>query len=474
MGTSVVVEIERAIRCAAVLLGVAALGACGAETPPYDDLPLRDALSAAPEVLAALPDEALHDLAVRLEEAHRAAGGETAIADAEIASVPALVRSADAAREDRGEDAIVLGALEPSAEGFVLRASSVASAAAERGREGPLDRPVLAGEPASPETARLEEAALDGRAGVVLAELARRADARDLIRVTGLPAGVVALDRTVYVNAAWLVALGALSPPDTPARLASPGGDVAIVTGPRIEPRSVDANPYHLPGSIAECAAGVRDVCTCAVGGSCDHERTDPAFADAQAECAWVNADALNAEALCVLALMSIEGVKECVYSAGSACAALPIAGREGALAFAADDGCMTVLDRCLQYGRPTGPAVIPSGAPSGTTDSSGCNGGSGCGGGCKGCNEDVAGCNQNCSDCNQNCRDCNQNCRDCDENCKDGDPSAGTGSGASCKVSAGRRDPGGGRAGAPLPLGAAFWWAVPAGYMLLRIRRRA
>ncbi|WP_437652356.1 hypothetical protein [Sorangium sp. So ce1182] len=468
------IVIGRAIRCAAGLLAIAALGACGAETPPYDDLPLRDALSAAPEVLAALPEEALHDLALQLEEAHRAAGGETAVDDAEIASVPALVRSADAAREERGEDAIVLGALEPSAEGFVLRA--VASSASitpeltpERRPEGRLDRPVLAGEPASPETAQLEEAALDGRAGVILAELARRADARDLIRVTGLPAGVVALDRTVYVNAAWLVALGALSPPGSPALTGPPGDAVVITGGPRIEPRSVEFNPYHLPGSIAECAADVRDVCTCAVAGSCDHERTDPAFADAQAECSWVNAGALNAEALCVLALMSIEGVKECVYSAGSgACTALPIAGRDGALAFAADDGCMGVLDRCLQFGRPTVSAGVPSVPSGGTTDTDGC------GGGCKGCNEDVSGCNQNCSDCNQNCSDCNQNCRDCNESCKDSDPSAGSGSTTSCRVSAGRRDLEGGRPGAPPPLGAAFWLVVPAGYMLLRIRRRA
>ncbi|WP_437308971.1 hypothetical protein [Sorangium sp. So ce388] len=470
MQTSVVVE--RAIRCAAVLLAIAALGACGAETPPYEDLPLRDALSAAPEVLAALPQEALRDIGLRLEEAHGATGGETAVASAEIASVPALVRSADAAREELGEDAIVLGALEPAAEGFVLR-----SLVAERGPEAPLDRsnlapnlaPILAGEPASPETAQLEEAALGGRAGVILAELARRADARDLIRVTGLPAGVVARDRAVYVNAAWLVALGALSPPGSPALTGRPGDAVVITGGPRIEPRSVDFNPYHLPGSIAECAADVRDVCTCAVAASCDHERTDPTFADAQAECSWVNAGALNGEALCVLALMSIEGVKECVYSAGSgACTALPIAGRDGALAFAADDGCMAVLDRCLQFGRPTVSAGVPSVPSGGTTESDGC------GGGCKGCNEDVSGCNDNCSDCNQNCSDCNQNCRDCNQSCKDGDPSAGSGSSTSCRVSAGRRDLEGGRPGAPPPLGAAFWLILPASYMLLRIRRRA
>ncbi|AUX40650.1 hypothetical protein SOCE26_020510 [Sorangium cellulosum] len=469
------VVLEKAIRCAAVLLSIPALGACGAETPPYDDLPLRDALSAAPEVLAALPEEALHDMAVRLEEAHGASEEATAVGGVEIASVPALVRSADAAREELGEDAIVLGALEPSAGGLVLR-----SLAAERAPEGPLDRPVLApalapvlaGQPASPETAGLEDAALDGRAGAIVAELARRAGARELVRVTGLPAGVVARDHTVYVNASWLVALSALAPPDRPAPPGPPGDVVVLPEPPRIEPRSVRGNPYHLPGSIAECAAGVRDVCTCAVAGTCDHERTDPAFADAQAECAWVNAEPLRAEALCVLALMSIDGVKECVQAAGSGtCGALPIAGRDGALAFAADAGCMAALDRCLQYGRPTTPAGVPSGSSSGSSES-GCGSSSGCG--CAGCNEDVAGCNQNCSDCNQNCRDCNQNCRDCDESCKENDPSTGSGSSASCRLSAGRRELGGGPPGVPLPLGAAFWLLVPAGYIVLRIRRQA
>ncbi|WP_437572418.1 hypothetical protein [Sorangium sp. So ce542] len=458
--------IESAIRRAAVLLAIAALGACSAEAPPYDDLPLRDALSAAPEVLAALPEEALHDLAARLEEAHREQGEETPILDAEIASAPALVRSADAAREELGKDAIVLGALEPSAEGFALR-----SLAAERGSERPVARPVLAGQPASPETAGLEGAALGGRAGAIVADLARRAGARELVRVTGLPAGAVALDRAVYVNAAWLVALSALSPSDAPA-LAGPQGGVALPELPRSEPQSVRANPYHLPGSVAECAAGVRDVCTCAQAGRCEHERTDPRFADAQAECAWVNAGAMNAEALCVLALMSIEGVKACVLAAGSgACAALPIEGRDGALAFAADAGCMAVLDRCLQYGEPTSPAGVPIGAPSGSSGDGDCGT---CGGGCAGCNEEIAACNENCSDCNQNCSDCNQNCRDCNQSCKDGDPTAGSSSATSCRLSAGGRDLGGGRPGAPGALGGAFWLLVPAGYMLLRIRRRA
>ncbi|NUQ78679.1 MAG: hypothetical protein HUU21_34555, partial [Polyangiaceae bacterium] len=62
---------RRAILCALVLAG---LGACSAETPPYEELPLRDALSAAPDVIAALPEQARRDVAQRLEEAHFVAG----------------------------------------------------------------------------------------------------------------------------------------------------------------------------------------------------------------------------------------------------------------------------------------------------------------------------------------------------------------------------------------------------------------
>lgn len=454
--------IRRAMEHVALRLAIPALAACSAETPPYDELPLRDALSAAPEVLAVLPEHVLHDTAVRLEEAHAAGGEEMAIAGAEIAAVPALIRSADAAREDRGEDAIVLGELEPSAQGFTLRAL-----AAERASGEALERPVLKGQPASPATARLEEAALGGRAGEILAQIARRAEARELVRVTALPVGVVAQDHTVYVNASWLVALSALAPPDTPALSAPPSGGVALSEPPRIEPRSVRANPYHLPPSVAACAADVRDQCTCASAGRCEHERTDPSFADSQAECTWVNGAALRAEALCVLALMSIDGVKECVLSAGSgACSALPIAGRDGALAFAADAGCMSSLDNCLQYGRPTPRRSGSIAAPSSTTGDSGC--------GCSSCNEDIDECNENCSDCNDNCKDCNDNCHDCNERCKESDSSGNSGSSTSCRLSAGRRDPGGGRPDAPLPVGAGLWLLAPAAYMMLRVRRGA
>src|SRR5262249_55671220 len=63
------------------------IGGCGSESPPYAELPLRDALSAAPEVLASLPQESLHDLAVRLEEAQTTSADQSAPASSDIPSV---------------------------------------------------------------------------------------------------------------------------------------------------------------------------------------------------------------------------------------------------------------------------------------------------------------------------------------------------------------------------------------------------
>lgn len=451
------------------------LGGCGAETPPYDELPLRDALSAAPEVLASLPEQSRRDIALRLEAAQ--ANGEeeeTTITSAGIPTLPALVRSADASREEGNKDAVVLGAIEPSSQGFVLRSLSpgeapgeapggAAGEAAGNAPAAPFAWPVLSGEPAG-SSASLESAALRGRAGVILDGLAKRSDAHDLVRVTGVPAGVIAMGQTVYVNASWLVALSALEPADA-AALPAPGR--GAFAAPPLEPRSsVRANPYKLPASIAECAVDVRDVCTCATAKACDHEPTDPSFASGQLECEWVSADSTGAEALCVLALMSIDGVKECVQSAGAACARVPLTNREQALAFAADAGCMAVLDHCLQYGEPF--------------DSSG---GSGSCGGCdssdeqppdnsgsssSGCNKSCSDCNQNCSDCNQNCSDCNKNNSDCNKSCKSS--AAYDGSAATCRLSADRRPRPSGRG----PLGTAFWLLAPAGYMARRTWRRS
>jgi len=423
--------------------------------PPYEELPLRDALSAAPEVMASMPEESRREVARRLEEARGAEGDEPALitADEEESGVAALVRGGDAAREAGGKDALVLGAIEPSPEGLALAPMDADLP------EGPLVLPLLEGRP-STMTANLEEAALRGRAGAILHDLARRADAQELVRTTGLPVGVVAMDHTLYVNASWLVAMSALEPAGAFQGAPMQGGMFA----PPRKPQSVGHNPYNLPESLAECASEVRGVCTCATASQCDHEPTDKTFADGQAECTWVNSAEVNAEALCVLALMSIDGVRECVQKGGAECAQLPVTTREQALLFVADAGCMSVLDACLAFGEPR----IPGGSDSsgGSCDSCDNDGCDGCDG--DGCNDDCSGCNDNCSKCNDNCADCNDNCADCNQNssdCKNGTPGC-----RSCSVRA--ADRGGAPAGEP-PAGTLVMLAAPALFILRRARRR-
>jgi hypothetical protein len=444
----------------ALLALLALLAGCGSDTPPYQDLPLRDALNAAPEVLAAMPEDDLRDVAQRFEEAHAAAsaGEETSIDGVDIPSLPVLLRGADALREEEGKDAVVLGAIDPLPDGFVLRLSPAAAAGAEAME--PLAVRALKGEPAT-STASLEDAALRGRAGVILADLAKRAGAHELIRITGMPAGVIAMDGSMYVNASWLVALSALS---APTDRAPPAPPIAL---PPLEPKSVRANPYKLPASILECAADVQDVCTCASNTLCDHDATDPSFGSGQAECEWVNADrGPRSEALCVLALLSIEKLRDCVASAGSACAQLPVGDRASALAFVADVACMDAMDLCLRYGKPRTPVETPSsgGGGSNCTNSS-CSDCDSCNS-CDECDEDQDNCNQNCAECNENCDQCNENCRECDENYKSCNEN--------CRVSARRRPHAHSNPTAPPPLGTLLCLLAPIGYILRRSRSSA
>ena len=186
--------------CRAGLLWAAswALGGCGDSAPPFDELPLRDALRADPAVIAALPDDARSRLAVRL----RAAGASDDPADVveRLASPPATGAALDAAREQRRADALVVG---------VVTAEGVARVFKEEGRDDVAAAPRLPTVEgvASGTTAPLESRALDGPAGVTLGALMARTSTRRLVRVTGWPVGAIALGDAVYVDAAWLVAL---------------------------------------------------------------------------------------------------------------------------------------------------------------------------------------------------------------------------------------------------------------------------
>jgi len=93
--------------------------------------------------------------------------------------------------------------------------------------------PVLDGPPASA-TAAIESRALAGRAGAELRLLLAASGAQHLQRVLGWPAGAVALEETIYVNASWLVALAPAERPNLDGGLTSDvaASSVSVVSNP--------------------------------------------------------------------------------------------------------------------------------------------------------------------------------------------------------------------------------------------------
>lgn len=426
---------------------------CGSESPPYDELPLRDALRAAPEVVASLSFETRYDLARRLDSAGFERDGATTFTLPEAVTIESLARVADEAREDLDQDALILAEVVETPSDFVLQGGEIDAESLDRVMVGPV---LLRGRP-STQTAALEDVALRGRAGKWLRELSGRTDATHMVRATGLPFGAWAHDDTLYVNASWLVAMSALEKDGAVTGPVSASIEETIQTPPKT-PLSIDYNPYNLPDSLAQCAQQVLDTCQC--GTSCTHEVTDPSFANANDECAWVNQNPSHPAALCVLALMSIDDVRACMESGGSSCSALPVTSGNDALIFVQNQDCMDFLDTCLRDG------YIPR-----SSGSSSCNDGNSSSGGsnnsCKSCNDDCSDCNDNCSDCNNNWSDCNDNCSNSNSNC--GNSGSNVGGCGKCSVK-----PASGRSPVPAPWGTTLWLLAPAAYVLLRSRRRS
>lgn len=198
------------------LLGIGvgvSTGGCEQAAPPFDELPLRDALRADPGVVASLPAESRVRLAARFEAARAADVKVDELPDDPgAAPVPAAtwVELADRVRQARAAEPLLLGLIHERAAWPV---------AGDQGSAAPL--PTLQG-PAAGATRDLEERALTGHAGVELRILMAASGARRLERVVGWPVGAVALDDTVYVDAAWLVVLA--SSDDARAGQALDGG----------------------------------------------------------------------------------------------------------------------------------------------------------------------------------------------------------------------------------------------------------
>ncbi|MES1205852.1 MAG: hypothetical protein ABUS79_07935 [Pseudomonadota bacterium] len=222
-----------------------ALGACAGAAPPFDELPLRDTLRAEPDVVATLPVDARARLGARFQSA---AAGDTAADPVAMAasSASGLATEVDRARQARSADALVIGLVGGGA-------AQALPAGTQTAATSPL--PALDGVMAT-STADLEALALNGAAGASLRELVAAAHAQRLRRVIGWPVAAVAVGDTVYVNAAWLVALAPAASSTSGARDGGGCGDAgcdggASDAGSRADPgwrRDAGSRPYSGDG----------------------------------------------------------------------------------------------------------------------------------------------------------------------------------------------------------------------------------
>lgn len=454
------------------LLIVPTLGACAAGTAPFEDLPLRDALSADPEVILGLSGDARRRLAERLEEAQRTAAPAEDMEQNPLGTPAAEVRQLDTSREARGQDALVVGLLEPRAEGLAVRPLEL-----DKDLPSAASLPSIEGRSAG-DTAEIEEKALDGRAGDILAQLVERSGARRLVRVVGWPVGAVARGDAVFVNASYLIALDALEPADPrPPRRA---------LSPPMHMRSLRGSPYLLYPSVEACATDVQRRCEgCLVSGACEESPILTDFKSQKSECDFLSQEPTFPLELCALALLSIESVAACVRDKDPRCIAPSGSTRkslDGARKFLGNDACRQVLNVCLGAPKESGSGGGGGSGSEGGDDfnvqtsscqdpfsacASSCKGfGNGCKtGSCTGTNT-----GSSCSSCNSS------SCSSC-SSCKSSSSGSGCNSGScgssggNCKCEVAPR-PLAGPPSPTSPLGAVVWLLAPLGYVLLRTRR--
>lgn len=445
-------EVHRAAKSFLIALTGVIVG-CGEEAPPYDALPLRDALRAAPEVVVTMSDESRRDLALRLQEAEQVEP-ETVVFAPKSLELDALVTSADAVREASNKDAIMLGEIVAN-EGHGLFEVHAANSEIDESKSFEL-----LGK-ASDGAAPFEEAALRGAAGKTLREFVEQTHAQSVVRMTGLPVAAVAWKDQVYVNETWLVAMSALEN-ECGVPMGLNTGETGI-SSPGAKPLSVEFSPFSLPEDLTACVVQVKTTCACAQSLSCSHTPTDPTFTDANTECAWANNQSANAAALCIMALLRLDKVRECVNGASPACVFMPVNNRDDAVSFATDERCSAILNQCLDDGTSNVPT---SNAPS----SSGCDD-------CRYCDNEGDDCGQCLTDtelCLRTCELCIAICEVCASSAERPEAKESPFKYASirpvsqCSV----RTPSP-RSPIPAPIGTTLWLAAPVIYLFSRSRRR-
>jgi hypothetical protein len=337
--------------------------ACSGESPPFDELSLRDSLEADPASIAALPAESRARLAERFEAARRRATSGDEPAMPSNVDPARLVQRIDDARHGRGEDALMPSTLRQAE--AVTHVESIDDAT--DASSAPSLPPIETDTPATSATRDEETLALNGAAGQIVAAALRRAGAHRVIRVTGWPAAVIALGDVVYVNASWLVAM------------ASHDRARDVIVPMTYTPLTLPDNPYRLYPSSGACAADTRSRCDqCLRANECDPQATLRDFSDARAECTWINASTTEDRAalLCTAAMLSIDSIADCVRMRQPTC--MPgdptntVSSVEFTMSFASRTECVQALDLCVANGGDAG--VISDAGSSSYAFRSGCS----------------------------------------------------------------------------------------------------
>jgi hypothetical protein len=241
------------------------LAGCDGGAPPFEELPLRDALCADPQMVASLTESAKGTLAARFEAARTSDVASDEIGENVTAKPAALVAALDRARQRRQGEALIVGTI----------GNGVARPIGDRAiPPGAPALPPIEGVPADA-TAQIETRALDTQAGAAVRALLAASGAHHLYRVVGWPAGAVAIDDTVYVNASWLVGLapgagekadgGSVAGSSSPGRSAAgvsrpPAASVSLDTGEAAAgPAGAPATPDRTPTLVPRRALATGD-----------------------------------------------------------------------------------------------------------------------------------------------------------------------------------------------------------------------
>lgn len=191
---------------ASALLFCCSLFACGGgeETPPLDELMLRDSLLAEPAVIAQLRPDVRQRLRARFSAERLRTDATTEFTTQQDAPLANQVLVMDAARFSAGRDALISGSLQRIDQ--TGQRTQAAAFIAPVGDHPASTLPPMQGD-MSGETILMEQRALEGEAGAVIEQLLKSSNAQRIERVIAWPIAALSAGGTVYVNASWLTAM---------------------------------------------------------------------------------------------------------------------------------------------------------------------------------------------------------------------------------------------------------------------------